>query len=81
MKVHKGWSEPVIVWEVVMAHKGKKKSPALGCFHRELCKIEEDLISSENESEEKQPHIFVKHFSFEELHYTMKKNNCRIIES
>ena len=80
VKVHEGWSEPVIVWAVVMAHKGQKKSPALGCFHRELCKMEEDLISSENESEEKQPQIFVEHFSFEELHYTMKKNNnCRII--
>ena len=37
------------------------------------------MISTENESEEKQPQIFVEHFSFEELHYTMKKNNGRII--
>ena len=39
VKVHEGWSEPVILWGVV-THKGQKKSPALGCFHRELTKIE-----------------------------------------
>lgn len=37
------------------------------------------MISTQNTSEENQPQIFVEHFSFEELHYTMKKNNCGII--
>ena len=32
-----------------------------------------------NESSEFQPQIFVEHFSFEELHYTMKWNNNRIL--
>ena len=49
-----------------------KKSPALGCFHRELTKLEEQL---KNNTSEIQPQIFVEHFSFEELHYTMKRNN------
>ena len=53
-----------------------KKSPALGSFHRELTKIEE----LKNNTSEIQPQIlFVEHFSFEELHYTMKRNNNRIL--
>ena len=76
VKVHEGWSEPIILCGVVVAHKGQKKSPALGCFHRELTKIEEELKSDTSEI---QPRIFVEHFSFEELHYTMKRNNNRIL--
>ena len=75
VKVHEGWSEPIILWGVVVAHKGQKKSPTLGCFHRELTKIEE----LKNNTSEIQPQIFVEHFSSEELHYTMKRNNNRIL--
>ena len=71
VKVHEGWSEPIISWGVIVAHKGQKKSPALGCFHRELTKIEE----LKNNTSKIQPQIFVEHFSFEELHYTMKHSN------
>ena len=55
-----------------MAHKGQKKSPALGCFNKELTEMEETLTSIEGEHP---PQIFVEHFSFEELHYTMKHND------
>ena len=72
VKVHEGWSEPIILWGVVVAHKGEKKSPALG---RELTKIEE----LKDNASEIQPQILVEHFSFEELRYTMKHNNNRIL--
>lgn len=62
VKVHEGWSEPVIVCGVVMAHKGQQKSPALGYFHRKLSKMEQNLVA-ENESDEKQPQTFVEHFA------------------
>ena len=78
VEVHTGWSEPVIVWSVVMAHKGQKKSPALACFNHELTKLEEQLCDSQS-TQETPPQIFVEHFSFEELHYTMKRNNGRVI--
>ena len=78
VEVHAGWSEPVIVWSVVMAHKGQKKSPALACFNRELTRLEEQLCDAES-TQENPTQIFVEHFSFEELHYTMKRNNGRVI--
>ena len=60
-----------------MAHKGQNKSPALACFNHELTKLEDALPKGANC--EDPPQIYVEHFSFEELHYTMKRNNGRII--
>ena len=40
--------------------------------------MEEDLAAGEDASDEEHPQIFVEHFLFEELHYTMKNNNCII---
>ena len=62
-----------------MAHKGQKKSPALQCFNKALSTLEEKLIEDQRGESEHPPQIFVEHFSFEELHYTMKRNNNRII--
>ena len=55
-----------------------KKSPALACFNHELTKFEEQLCDTES-TQENPPQIFVEHFSFEELHYTMKRNNGLVI--
>ena len=52
-----------------MAHKGQKKSLALGSFNKDLAEMEDDLVSTDGEHP---PQIFVVHFSFEE-HYTMKQ--------
>ena len=76
VKVHDSWKEPIILWSVVMAHKGQKKSPALGCFNKQLTEMEEMLTSTDSEHP---PQIFVEHFSFEELHYTMKRNDNRVL--
>ena len=32
VKVHEGWSEPIILWGVVVAHKGQRNHPLLGAF-------------------------------------------------
>ena len=58
-----------------MAHKGQKKSPALQCFNKALSTLEEKLIAEHEGKSEHPPQIFVERFSFEELHYTMKRNN------
>ena len=72
IQIHDSWKEPIILWSVVMAHKEQKKSPALGCYNKELTEMEDDLVSTDGEHP---PQIFVEHFSFEELHYTMKRND------
>ena len=58
-----------------MAHKGLKKSPALGKFISALNKLEQDIdASDDNEGEDISQQHFVEHFSMEELHYTMKRS-------
>ena len=80
VEVHKGWREPVIVWTVLMAHKGLKKSPVLGKFISALSKLEQDIDESDdNEVEDISQQHFVEHFSMEELHYTMKRSGGRIL--
>ena len=79
VQVHSSWEEPIILWSVVMAHKGQKKSPALQCFNKTLSTLEERQNADEPSDSEHPPQIFVEHFSFEELHYTMKRNNNRIV--
>ena len=76
IKIHDSWKEPIILWSVVMAHKGQKKSPALGCFNKQLTEMEDTLTSTDSEHP---PQIFVEHFSFEELHYTMKRNDNQVL--
>ena len=79
VQVHTSWEEPIILWSVVMAHKGQKKSPALQCFNKALSTLEENQNADISSDSEHPPQIFVEHFSFEELHYTMKRNNNRIV--
>ena len=76
IKIHDAWKEPIILWSIVMAHKGQKRSLALGCFNKELTEMEETLTSIDGEHP---PQIVVEHFSFEEVHYTMKRNDNRVL--
>ena len=47
VQVHSSLEEPIILWSVVMAHKGQKKSPALQCFNKALSTLEEKLIENQ----------------------------------
>lgn len=80
--INEDWQEPLILWNVVLADKGQKKSPALNRLLKPIQKLEEKLIrdsveqQDEEEEEEKfRPQIYIEHFSMEELYYTLKRNN------
>lgn len=78
VQVNSDWVELIILWSVVVAHRGQKKSPALSMFTKELSKMEK---KENNEDAEEPSQNFVEHFSMEELHYTLKRNGNRVVGS
>ena len=84
----KEWKEPVILWNIIAADKGQKKSPALNRFIPGIEEMEEELQADAHEQSVAQnipeeerivPQITVEHFSFEELHFVLKRNNGKIV--
>ena len=81
------WNEPLILWNVVLAEKGQKKSPALNRFLQPIQKLEAQLTrmaedideADDNDGKQGLPQIYIEHFSMEELHYTLKRNNGRVV--
>ena len=87
VNIREGWKEPVILWNVIAADKGQKKSPSLSRFLPALEEIEEELqaealeVSVANnvpEEERVVPQITAEHFSFEELHFVLKRNSGKV---
>ena len=81
--INKDWLEPFILWNVVLANKGQKKSPALSRFVKsiqQMVSLNDTLEAANNDSEENpSPQIYIEHFSMEELHYTLKRNDGRVV--
>ena len=78
------WTEPAVMWFVVAAKKGEKKTAALKTIRQPIERIESELKAEweEDTTEGKPstpPQICIDHFSFEELHCVMKRNHCRIL--
>lgn len=84
VKIRENWLEPLILWSVVLADKGQKKSPALNRFLKHIKSLEELIQQQEQqpssqEDDQCSPQIYIEHFSMEELHYTLKRNNGRVL--
>ena len=47
--VNKDWKEPVIMWTVILADKGQKKSPALSRFLGPIKVLEEKMIDQQKD--------------------------------
>ena len=41
--INKDWQEPLILWNVILADKGQKKSPALNRFIKPIQQLEADM--------------------------------------
>lgn len=84
VKVNPEWSEKLILWFVVAARKGGKKTPALERVKDAMAAIETDLQAKHKEehpeaSARELPQILVEQFSFEELHEIMKRNDGSVL--
>lgn len=82
VKVNEEWIEPAIMWFVVAAKKGEKKSAALRCLRGPIEKIQDKQqkeweASNEEERSAVPPQLIIDHFSFEELHTVM--NRCQVL--
>ena len=71
------------MWKLVVADKGQKKYPALGQFEETIEEMEAELrvdvveksvASNVPEVQRYDPQITVNHFSFEDLHFALKRN-------
>ena len=77
--INPAWKEPAIMWFVVAAKKGEKKTAPLPLICQALEGIEKERIQdweadiSDNKPKAP-PQLLVDNFSFEELHSVMKRN-------
>ena len=85
IRINSEWVEPSIMWFVIAAKKGEKKTAALRRIRKPVKEIERDLIgewgSAQRSNDDKSvpPQLIVDHFSFEELHSIMSQNNGQIL--
>ena len=84
IRINPTWVEPSILWLVVAARKGEKKTAALKVIRRPFEKIQNEMIEewktdiSEDKSQTP-PQLLVNNFSFEELHCILKRNGNKVL--
>ena len=85
--INQMWTEPAIVWFIVAANKGQKKTAALRLLKKPLEEIEEREEQAWQQTQTTQrtsssttpPQLCIDNFSFEELHSVMKRNGSQIL--
>ena len=78
------WKEPAILWFIIAASKGQKKTAALRLLKKPLQEIEHKeskkwLAEHGNEQNNSPPQLSIDNFSFEELHNVMCRNGSQIL--
>ena len=84
IKINAEWFEPSIIWFVIAARKGEKKTAALKRVRKPIedqqKRIHEEWVNDDTEAKPTQPpQLIVDHFSFEELHSMMCRNHSQIL--
>ena len=78
------WREPAILWFIIAANKGQKKTAALRILKKPLQEIEE-MESNKwyaehgNVQNDSPPQLSIDNFSFEELHHVMRRNGSQML--
>ena len=84
ININDTWSEPAIMWFIVAANKGQKKTAALRLLKKPLLEIESELqqqwrVDTAEDKPSTPPQLCIDHFSFEELHNVMRRNNGQVL--
>lgn len=85
VKVNPIWYEPAILWFIIAANKGQKKTAALRLLKKPLLDIEQKEAEmwqanvEDRKGSDTPPQLIIDNFSFEELHHVMKKNGSQIL--
>ena len=82
--INETWQEPAVMWFIIAANKGQKKTAALKQLKNPLIDIEAELQEKwqRDMAEDKPttpPQLCTKHFSFEELHNVMRRNGSQML--
>jgi len=78
IRINSEWINPSIVWSVLAAKKGEKKTAALRRVWKPIEEIKRRDQWSQDVDQDKSippPQLIVDHFSFEELHAILSRNN------
>ena len=86
ISINEMWNEPSVIWFIVAANKGQKKTAALRLLKKPLEEIEEEEERAWHSQQQKPcgssdtpPQLCIDNFSFEELHNVMKRNGSQIL--
>ena len=83
IKINPEWIEPSIIWFVIAARKGEKKTAGLKRIKNPIEKLQKKLqqesVSDESTDQGQSSQLIVDHFSFEELHSIMCKNRGQVL--
>lgn len=84
VKINEEWWEPSIIWFVIAARKGEKKTAALKRIRKPIEAIQNRLKTEWQKDTNEQkpsspPQLIVDHFSFEELHSIMCRNRSQVL--
>ena len=84
VRINSSWVEPSILWFIVAAKKGEKKTAAVRTIRRPLEEIQKEMVEAweadiSDEKPKTPPQILVDNFSFEELHCVMKRNGNQVL--
>ncbi len=84
IRINPTWTEPSILWFVVAAKKGEKKTAALRVLRKPLERIQREMVESweadiADDKPKTPPQLLVDNFSFEELHSIMKRNGHQMM--
>ncbi len=84
IRIHSSWCEPAIMWFVVAAKKGEKKTAALKVVKTPLERLQAEMsekwkCDTSEHKPKTPPQLLVDNFSFEELHCIMPRNGCQTL--
>ena len=84
IRINQTWTEPSILWFVVAAKKGEKKTAALRVLRKPLEQLQQKMVNNweadiSDEKPKTPPQLLVDNFSFEELHAIMKRNGNQMM--
>ena len=84
VRINAEWLEPSIIWFIIAARKGEKKTAALKRIRKPIEELQKKLHTNWEEASDElkpaqPPQLIVDHFSFEELHAIMCRNRSQVL--
>ena len=84
VNINPEWQEPSILWFIIAARKGEKKTAALKRIRKPIEELETELrVEWQQNTDQSKPSVppqcIVDYFSFEELHSILAQNDGQVL--